>query len=242
MDESIEDLGGGMTIIQKVSGFRFGMDAVLLAHFTKVKSRDHIIDLGTGTGIIPILLAGLYRDISVIGVDIQEEYCDMAHRSVALNNMENTIDIKCMDLKKAPADLGYEIYDLVVSNPPYRKVNAGEISKYDDKAIARHEVMCNLEDVVKSASRLLKYGGRFSMVHLPERFAEIVSTLRQYNLEIKRTRLVYPDTRSDANLILLECIKGGNPGMTVSPPLIVSNADKTYTDEIIKIYRGINVL
>lgn len=236
--EIIDDIGYGLKIIQRQKGFKFGIDAVLLSHFTTIKKQDKIVDLGTGSGIIPLLLYGIHHgDITITGIEIQKVYAEMAQRSVKLNGLEGHIRIINADLKDAPDMLGCENFDVVVTNPPYRKASVGKVSPSDERAIARHELLCSLEDVIKASARLLKYSGRFAMVHLPERLPEIIFLLKKYRLEPKRLRLVYPYSQSPPNLLLIECVKGGKPQLNILPPLIVYRDDGHYTDEILNIYK-----
>lgn len=236
-NEVVDDIGYGLKIIQKRKGVKFGIDAVLLSHFVTVKKHDAVADLGTGSGIIPLLLYGIHRgNITVTGIEIQPSYADMAQRSVKLNGLEERIRIVKGDLKEASRILGSENFDVVVTNPPYRKACDGKISPDDERAIARHEILCTLEDIIKTANSLLKYGGRFAMVHLPERLPEIMCAVKKYSLEPKRMRLVYPYSQSPPSLMLLECVKGGNPQLNIMPPLVVYREDGSYTDEILRIY------
>ncbi|WP_035172185.1 tRNA1(Val) (adenine(37)-N6)-methyltransferase [Caldanaerobius polysaccharolyticus] len=236
-NEVVDDIGYGLKIIQKRKGVKFGIDAVLLSHFVTVKKHDSIADLGTGCGIIPLLLYGIHRGyITVTGIEIQPSYADMAQRSVKLNRLEDHIRIIKGDLKEASRILGSQNFDVVITNPPYRKASDGKISPDDERAIARHEILCTLDDIIKAANTLLKYRGKFAMVHLPERLPEIMCAVKKYSLEPKRMRLVYPYSQSPPSLMLLECIKGGNPQLNILPPLVVYREDGSYTDEILDIY------
>lgn len=238
--EVIDDIGHGLKIIQRQKGFKFGIDAVLLSHFVTIKKHDKIVDLGTGSGIIPLLLYGIYggkNNLNITGIEIQKIYAEMAQRSIKMNSLEQHIKVIHADLKDAPNILGYESFDVVITNPPYRKASIGKISPCDERAIARHELLCSLEDIITTSFKLLKYGGRFAMVHLPERLSEIIFLLKKYALEPKRMRLVYPDDRSPSNLLLIECVKGGKPQLNILPPLIVYRHDGNYTDEILNIYK-----
>lgn len=226
----------GYRIIQNSRKFCFGMDAVLLSGFARVKAGERVLDLGTGTGIIPILLRGKTQGRSFVGLEIQEESADMARRSVAYNHLEDSIEIVTGDIKEAAALFGAASFDVVTCNPPYMTGNHGLVNPDLPKAIARHELFCTLEDVVREAGKVLRPGGRFFMVHRPFRLAEILTLLVQYHLEPKRMRLVYPYVDKEPNMVLLEALLGGRSRMTVEKPLIVYQGQGVYTDEIYDIY------
>ncbi len=223
-------------IIQNTKKFCFGMDAVLLSGFARVLPGEKVLDLGTGTGIIPILLEAKTEGKHFTGLEIQEESADMARRSVALNKLEDKVDIVAGDIKEASALFGPASFDVVTSNPPYMNNNHGLVNPGEAKAIARHEILCSLEDVIREASRCLKPNGRFYLVHRPFRLVEIITVLTAYKLEPKRMKLVYPYVDKEPNMVLLECIKGGRSRVTVEAPLIVYKEPKVYTDEIYDIY------
>ena len=235
--ERIDDLQrNGYKIIQDPCRFCFGMDAVLLSGFARADKGDHVIDLGTGTGIIPILMEAKTEASHLIGLEIQEESADMARRSVALNNLEAKIEIVTGDIKQAVELFGKSTMDVVTSNPPYMIGQHGLKNPDSEKAIARHEVLCTLEDVVKAAAALLKPGGNFFMVHRPFRLAEIMTCLSKYKLEPKRMRLVYPFVDKEPNMVLVEANRGGRSRLTVEKPLIVYKEQGVYTDEIYEVY------
>lgn len=226
----------GYQIIQHSGKFCFGMDAVLLSGFARVKPGERALDLGTGTGIIPILLRGKTEGRDFTGLEIQEESADMARRSVAYNHLEESISIVTGDIKEAAALFGAASFDVVTSNPPYMTGNHGLVNPEQPKAIARHELLCTLEDVVRETSKVLRPGGRFYMVHRPFRLAEIMTVLVKYKLEPKRMRLVYPFADKEPNMVLLEALSGGRSRITVEKPLIVYKEQGVYTDEIYDIY------
>ena len=219
--ERVDDLQNGFYVIQNQNKFCFGMDAVLLSGFARIRKGDHVLDMGTGTGIIPILLKSKTKGEHFTGLEIQEECADMATRSVQYNGLESAVDIVCGDIKEAAGIFGAASFDVVTSNPPYMIGAHGLQNPYMAKAIARHEVLCTLEDVVSQASKVLKDRGRFFMVHRPFRLAEIFSVLTRYKLEPKRMQLVYPYIDREPNMVLIEALKGGNSGITVEKPLIV---------------------
>ena len=235
--ERIDDLErNGYRIIQNEKNFCFGMDAVLLSGFIRAGKNDRFIDLGTGTGIIPILVRAKTPCRNLTGLEIWEDSCDMAARSVRLNGLEEDIRIVCGDICKADEIFGKGSFDIVSSNPPYIKAQGGLINPDEGKALARHEIKCTFEDVARQAAALLKEGGKFFLVHRPERLAEIIFTLRTYKLEPKRLKMVHSYADSDACLFLLEASKGGRSGMKIEKPLIIYKKENVYTDEIYKIY------
>lgn len=236
-DERIDDLQrNGYRIIQKKKGFCFGMDAVLLSGFAQVKEGEVAVDLGTGTGIIPILLEAKTKGKHFTGLEIQEEVAEMAGRSVRLNQLENRVDSVRGDIKEASRLFGKASFDVVTSNPPYMNDNHGLKNPELPKAIARHEVFCTLDDVCREASLLLKSGGRFYMVHRPHRLAEIITALKTYKLEPKRMKLVHPFVDKEANMVLIEAVRGGRSMMKVEAPIIVYREPGVYTREIYDVY------
>ena len=234
--ERIDDLQyKGLKIIQNTDGFCFGVDSVLLTEFAKdMKKNKTIVDLGTGTGIIGILLSKKVEASKVIGIEIQKDVAEIASRSVELNNLQNTMQILNEDVKNL--SLEKNSFDYVVTNPPYKKIGTGIINKEDKQIISRHETTVNLDEWIKVASKLLKDNGAIYMVHRPERLNEIIENLRKYRLEPKRVRFVYPKISKDANLVLIKAVKYANSFLKVEKPLIIYNEDGSYTDEILKIY------
>lgn len=236
-NERLDDLQrNGLKIIQKTDGFCFGMDAVLLSGFASVKPGERALDLGTGTGIIPLLLSAKTKGDNFTGLEIQTEIMKMAQRSVALNGLEKKIDIIQGDIKEASRIFGAASFDVVTSNPPYMNDAHGLKNPGDVKAISRHEVLCTLEDVVREGTKALKPGGRFYMVHRPHRLAEIITVMRQYKLEPKRMKFVHPFADKDANMVLIEAVRGGGAWLKLEPPVIVYKEPGVYTDEIYEIY------
>lgn len=223
-------------IIQNPDRFCFGMDAVLLSGFAKASEGDRVLDLGTGTGIIPLLLEAKTKAGHLTGLEIQKDSADMAARSVRLNGLEEKIEIVEGDIKEAVSLFGAASFDVVTCNPPYMTEHHGLTNPEAPKAIARHELLCTLEDVISQTAKLLKPGGNFFMVHRPFRLAEIIVLLRAYKLEPKRMRLVFPFADKEPNMVLLEANRGGKPRMTVEKPLIVYQEPGVYTDEIYEVY------
>lgn len=235
--ERLDDLHrNGFRIIQNEKLFCFGMDAVLLSGFARVKEGERVLDLGTGTGIIPILLAAKTKGEAFVGLEISRRSADMAERSVVLNGIQERVSIVLGDIKKAGELFAPASFDVVTSNPPYMTQSHGLLNPDPDKAAARHEIFCTLEDVIAAAARTVRPGGRFYMVHRPFRLAEIIRLLSDYRLEPKRMRLVYPYADREPNMVLLEAVRGGRPRMTVEKPLIVYEAPGNYTDEIVELY------
>ena len=236
-DESIDDLQlNGLQLIQKEQGFRFGVDAVLLSHFANVKKKHRVIDLCTGTGIVSFLVYGKYKPQEVIGLEIQDDMVEMANRSSKLNDTSDIVKFVQGDLKdKALLDsLGR--FDVVTVNPPYKLNNAGILNPNDKLAIARHEIMCNLEDVIVSARRLLKDNGRMFIVHRPERLADIFGLMRKYKIEPKRVRLVQPNTKKAPNIVLVEGQRDGGAFLKWEESLYVYDDNGNYSEEINRIY------
>lgn len=223
-------------IIQNPEKFCFGMDAVLLSGFVRVKEGENVIDLGTGTGIIPILLKAKTPGKHFTGLELQAESVDMARRSVACNGLERSIDIVEGDICTATEMFGASRFDVVTTNPPYMTGQHGIVNPELPKAIARHELRCTLEDVVREGARLLKPGGRFYMVHRPFRLAEIIQVLTRFHLEPKRIKFVHPYVDREPNMVLMECCKGGRPRVTIEAPLIVYTAPGVYSPEIYDVY------
>ncbi len=235
--ERIDDLQrNNLQIIQDPGRFCFGMDAVLLSGFARAKKGERVLDMGTGTGIIPILLTAKTDAAHITALEIQEESADMARRSVALNALQERINVVTGDIKEASSIFGKSSFDVVTSNPPYMISGHGEDNPADAKAIARHEVLCDLNDVVREAAAVLKPNGRFYMVHRPFRLAEIIRTMEKYKLEPKEMRMVHPFIDKEPNMVLIAATKGGNSGIKIAPPLIVYKEQGVYTDEIYDVY------
>lgn len=239
-DERVDDLLlYDLKIIQSEKFFCFSMDAVLLANFALLRKGDKVIDLGTGNGVIPLLLT-IRRPApeKIWGVEIQEQVAQMAEKSVVLNGLKEKITIIRGDIKEVPSFFAHGCMDVVITNPPYTPVGNGKFSPYDAKAVARHEILCSLEDVIKVSAFLLKYRGRMAMVHRPTRLTDIFLLMCKYGIEPKRLRLVYPRLGEKPNMVLVEGIRGGQRELVLEPPLIIYGAKGEYSEEMREIYYG----
>ncbi|MDQ0150788.1 tRNA1(Val) A37 N6-methylase TrmN6 [Eubacterium multiforme] len=235
-NESVDDLQlKGLMLIQKNDGFRFGVDAVLLSDFSNIKRKHSVIDFCTGTGIVPFLSYGKYSPKNIIGIEVQEDMVEMANRSVLLNEIDN-INFIHRDLKDTDFLKTLEKVDVVTVNPPYKLNNSGIVNPSDKLSIARHEVLCNLEDVIKAARIVLKDNGRLFMVHRPERLADIITIMRAYKIEPKRIKMVHPNKNKAPNIVLVEGQRDGKAFLKWDAPLYVYNEDGSYSDEINRIY------
>ncbi len=233
-DEQLDDLErDGLMLIQNKNGYRFTSDSVLLSDFAKAKTNDVLIDLCSGSGIVAILMQSKNKTKKIFMVEIQKELSDMANRSVLYNGLEG-ISAICCDLSQTHKILGSEIADVVTVNPPYYE--NGLTATSDEIAVATHEIKTSLDEICKSAFRLLKFGGKIFMVHLAERLTDIICSLRANHLEPKRLRVVYPKASKEPNLILIEAKKGAKSGLKILPPLVLMNEDGTETDELKFIY------
>lgn len=238
--ERIDDLQyKGLKIIQNDEGFCFGLDSILLTDFARdIKKNSVIVDLGTGTGILAILLAKKVEATKILGIEIQKDVADMAKRSIEINNLQNIIEIINEDVNNITLANGS--FDYVVTNPPYKKKGTGLINYNDKKAMSKHEVNIDLKKWLNVSKRLLKNNGSLYMVHRPERLNEIMDCLRNNNLEPKKIRFVYPNINKNANLVLIKAVKNARPFLKIERPLIVYRDDGNYTDEILNIYKEEN--
>lgn len=235
--ERIDDLErNNLKIIQDPGKFCFGMDAVLLSGFVHVKKDAKVLDMCTGTGIIPILLTAKTEASFIDALEIQKESAEMAGRSVLLNDLQNKIKITTGDVKEADKIYGKAVFDAVTCNPPYMIDNHGLKNPDDAMAIARHEVLCSFDDVAREAAAVLKPGGNLFLVHRPFRLAEIFETLKKYKLEPKRMQLVYPFVDKEPNMVLIEASRGGRSRMEILKPLIIYKQADVYTDDIYQLY------
>lgn len=236
-DEAIDDLQlDNLYLIQKKQGFRFGIDAVLLSNFANVKNKHRVIDLCTGTGIVPFLIYGKYKPKEVVGIEIQEDMVEMAIRSSKYNEIEDVVSFKNADLKDIKYLSSLGTFDVLTVNPPYKLNNSGIVNLDDKLAIARHEIMCSLEDVIVASRKLLKDNGRMFIVHRPERLIDIFELMRKYKIEPKRVQMVQPNINKAPNIVLVEGQRDGGAYLKWEKPIYVYNEDGTYSEEINKIY------
>ncbi|MFW5981856.1 MAG: tRNA1(Val) (adenine(37)-N6)-methyltransferase [Halanaerobiaceae bacterium] len=224
-------------LFQESDFFKFGNDSVFLANFTRVRPGDIVVDLGTGSGVIPLLLAYKQNPAKIIGLEIQKKLVEMAKRSIKMNKYEDLIEVKEANFKEASSIFKPSSIDLVISNPPYMPVDRGKITLGEEKAIARHEIYGTLEDLIRETAIILRFGGKFSLVHKASRLAEIISLLSKYKLEAKRLRLVQSRKKNAAKIVLIEAQKGARPGLKVEPVLLVYKENSAeYTAEVNEIY------
>lgn len=242
-NERIDDLEfKGLKIIQNSEGFCFGIDSVLLTDFAKdIKTNSKVIDLGSGTGIIPILLSAKTKNTLFVGIEIQETVAEMANRSVQLNDLQDRIKIENENILNLKDIYEKGKFDAITTNPPYKKMNTGIVNENDKKLISRHEITASLEDFIRISSYLLKDFGEFYMVHRPDRLVDIFYFMRKYNIEPKKIRFVYPNKNKKANIILIKGIKCGKPFLKFDDNLYVYNENGEYTDEILRIYNKMDM-
>lgn len=240
-NERIDDLElNNLKIIQNKNGFCFSMDSVLLSDFAKnIKPNTKVIDLGTGTGILPILLSAKTKASKIVGIEIQEDVANMANRSVELNNLQNRLEIICENIKNLKNVYETNSFDAIVTNPPYKTKGTGGINELKSKLISRHEITADLEDFISISSYLLKDQSNIYMVHRPERLVDILSIFRKYKLEPKELKLVQPNCGKAPNLVLIKATKNAKPFLKIDKPLYIYKSDGTYTEELLKIYNKI---
>lgn len=240
-NERIDDLEfKGLKIIQKNNGFCFGIDAVLLSDFAKeIKNNSKVLDLGTGTGILPILLSKKTNLSKIYGIEIQKDISNMAKRSVELNNLQNKIEIINADINNLEEVLELNTFDSVVTNPPYKNINTGKINQNENKYISRHETTADLSKFINISFKMLKDNGSLFMVHRPERLVDIIFELRKHKLEPKKIRFVYANKNKEPKLVLIKAVKNANKFLKLEKPLFVYDENGNYTEEILKIYNKI---
>jgi len=233
---TLDDLQNGYFIWQHEQGFRFGMDAVLLSSYAKVRRDESVLDLGTGNGIIPLLLASKTQSRQIRGIELFEKNVSLANKSISYNSLEDRIGIKEGDIREIRSLFDAASFDVAVSNPPYMPAGHGFVAPDEEKAAARHEIRCTVFDVAAAASFVLKGGGRFYMVHRPERLSDIFRAFDANHLEIKRMRFVHPSYGREPNLLLLEARKGAASGVRIEAPLYVYDENGNYTEETLSFY------
>lgn len=236
-NETIEDLQyKGLMLIQKKTGFRFGIDAVLLANFADVRKGDTVLDIGSGTGIISILIAAKTGAKTIFGLEIQRELAEMSERSIVLNNLQDRVKIIQGDIRKGTGYFGASKFDVIVVNPPYMVQGSGLVNPEDSKALSRHEIACTLEDIISMSSKLLVPGGQLAMVHRSERLADVLCLMREYSIEPKYIRFVHPLVHKRANIFLVKGARGGRPQLKLIEPLYIYDSPGVYSGEINRIY------
>ena len=238
-NERIDDLQiNDYKIIQNKDGFCFGIDSVLLSEFAKdIKKNSQVIDLGTGTGILGFLLLAKYEIKNVTGIEVQSEVVDMANRSIELNNLKNKFKIINCDIKNILSNVERESFDVVITNPPYKKINTGGKNENEKKLISRHEYLADIFDFIKAAKKILKNNGTLYMVHRPERLSDIICGLRENKIEPKKIRLVYSkEDSNEAKLVLIKAVKNGGDFLKIEKPLYIYKENGEYTEEVLKIY------
>jgi len=239
-DETLDHLlPGNIKILQKKKGYRFSIDSILLAHFVRLQEGQKVLDLGTGSGIIPIILASKVKTTEIWGVEIQEELAEMAKRNIALNHLQGCVHIVKGDARDLEDHMGSERFDIVLTNPPYRKIRSGRINPLREKAIARHEIKGSLTDMAKIAFRMLRPKASFYLVYPAVRAVDLITHVRESHLEPKRLRLVHPNMEKGAQLILVEATKGGRPGVEIHQPLFIHDLNGQYSEEMRSIYSSI---
>ena len=240
-NERIDDLElDNLKIIQNKNGFCFGIDSVLLTDLAKtMRPNSSVIDLGTGTGVLPILLSSKTKNTTFVGVEVQNDVAEMAERSIKLNKLEDRITILNTNILDLKERYKRGNFDVIITNPPYKKLNSGLKNEQESKIISRHETTASLEDFIDIASYLLKDLGEFYMVHRPDRLVDIFYLMRSKKIEPKKIRFVYPNKNKNANLILIKGIKNAKPFLQYENNLYIYNEDGNYTEEILKIYNKI---
>ena len=228
---------GCLRVKQHRPGYRFSIDAVLLAHYADPQSGDRVLDLGTGCGIISLILAYRRPDIRIYGVEVQKELAELALSNLKENRQQNRISVICTDMKLLKSKMTGGLFDLVVCNPPYRKYGSGRISPDKQRAIARHEIKANLPVVVQTARRMLRTSGRFVLIYSAERMTDVLSQMRADHVEPKYIRMIHSDPDSEARLVLIEGVKAARPGLKIASPLIVYDRNGEYTDEVQSMFR-----
>jgi tRNA1(Val) A37 N6-methylase TrmN6 len=209
---------GRLKLIQSKDGYRFSIDAILLSQFVTVKPGDVVVDLGTGCGVMLLILLLTKRVGHAFGLEIQKDLASQAARNSILNGFQDKMDIILGDIRRPP--MAEETADLIICNPPYRKVTSGRINPDPRRAIARHEILASVDDILRAATKTLRKKGRLAMIYPSVRLVDILSRLRRYNLEPKRLQINYPDLESGAKLALIESVLGGKPGVEICPPLM----------------------
>lgn len=239
-DETLDRLlSASIKILQKRKGYRFSIDSILLAHFIRLRGGQKVVDLGTGSGVIPIILGTKVKSTEIWGVEIQADLAEMAKRNVEINGLSGRVHILKGDARNLANRMESEGFDIVLTNPPYRRIRSGRLNLQRERAIARHEIKGSLPDMARVAFRLLKPKASFYVVYPAVRLADLITSLRETHLEPKRLRLVHPNVRKGAQLVLFEATKGGGPGVEINPPLFIQDVNGQYSEEMRSIYSSI---
>ena len=242
-EETLDNiLGGSLRVFQSKKGYRFSLDSILLAHFVSLKPRTHVIDLGCGNGIIPLILAKRFSHMNCVGLEIQEALAALAQKNVHLNGLDKRIKILAGDARKVKNLFKTHSFDTVTFNPPYRKINSGRINPYPEKAIARHEINGSLKDFLTAAKYLLKPGGRVYSIYPAKRLVELVYLFRSNDIEPKIMRLVFSDSISEAEFVLVEGKSGSREELKIKPPLYIYDREKNYSEEMTGIFNELSHL
>lgn len=239
--ETLDEIAGGqIKVLQKAKGYRFSLDALLLSHFVRLCPDEHILEMGAGSGVISLILAGRWGDVKITGIDIQEELVEMAGRSVALNGLCEKIVIRLADIRDIKHIFPSRSFDVVVANPPYRKINSGRINPDREKALARHEITGTLEDFLQAGGYVLKPAGRAYFIYPATRMVELLSSMRRVHVEPKRLRIVHSDDKEFGKFVLAEGVREGGEELEVIPPLFIYDEKGEYTEEMTSIFRDIS--
>ncbi len=238
MDSYTSDtfFNGRIKVAQNVSGYRFSIDAVLLAGYINTQPGDRVVDMGTGCGIIPLILAYRNPDIKIFGIEIQESLVNIASMNVEENNMNEQISVFCMDVKRLMLDMVKGPVDIVVTNPPFRKAETGRLNPNQERAVARHEIMVTLSEMLEAAVRMLPVSGRFATIYPADRLVDLLAQMRKSGIEAKHVRMVHSNKDSEAKLIMVQGVKGGRPGIKIGPALVIYNEDGSYTPEVSRMF------
>lgn len=236
-DETLDAIAGGrLKILQKAGGYRFSVDALLLAHFVSLQPGDRVLEMGVGSGVVSLLLADRAEEVTLTGIDIQEEAVAMAAKSAAINGLAHKINLRCVDVRHIKSSFSRGTFDVVVANPPYRKIQSGRINANPRKALARHEIAGTCRDFVQAAGYLLQRAGRAFFIYPATRMVELLCSLREARIEPKRLRLVYSRRQEAGKFVLVEGVNGGREELKVLPPLFIYTQKGGYGAEMLQIF------
>ena len=241
-EETLEIIGGGLKIIQAREGYRYSIDPFLLCDFVHMPKGAKVADLGSGSGVVPLILSFNDRVDSIVGFEVQKSLVERSRRSIDINHLQDRIRIVCADIRALPAEVQKQHFDVVVSNPPFYPVHAGRVSNREERSIARHEVAGGLTDFIKAADGLLKSGGRFFMVYLTTRLPELLVELSNNQMQPKRIRMIHSRVNSEAKMVMVEGRKHGRPGLKVDSPLIIYDGEgRQYSEQVLAIFDRLGV-